>query len=89
VALFSDAYKKLFKSSSTVAEGEGAPVCGNCDITHGGLSLTETTAWKTSKERLMSLLDIDIAQLHRDELDEKVRSWKVGALPMGHQIDIP
>jgi hypothetical protein len=63
-----DAYKKLFQAK----EEKDAPVCGNCEITHGGLSLTETVAWVAAKKDLESSFHVDVAQLHRDELDERV-----------------
>lgn len=63
------AYRKLFpRDDGTTAQ----PACGNCDITHGGLSLSETPAWRTRKAALEQELGVKIEQRHRDELDSKV-----------------
>lgn len=69
------AYKKLFQEKDYNDAEQNQPVCGNCDITHGGLSLTETAAWKKAKEHLQSSLNVEVAQLHRDELDAKMSSY--------------
>ncbi|PWN87271.1 hypothetical protein FA10DRAFT_289331 [Acaromyces ingoldii] len=61
-------YKKLFGQRS---EGESA--CGNCEVTHGGLRLTETDAWRDAKKTMESSMGLVVQQLHRDELDERMR----------------
>ena len=48
------------------------PACAACDITHGGLHLDETAAWKAAKADLTKSGDLEIKQLHRDELDDAV-----------------
>lgn len=45
--------------------------CYACDLTHGGLRLNESTQWASTKRRIV---DVEIPQLHQDELSEKVRS---------------
>ena len=49
------------------------PTCAACDITHGGLSLDETSHWKAAKADLVDSGAVkEIKQLHRDELDPEV-----------------
>lgn len=51
------------------------PTCAACDITHGGLSLDETSQWKAAKADLVDSGAVkEIKQLHRDELDPEVRT---------------
>ncbi|KAI9815248.1 MAG: hypothetical protein M1827_002728 [Pycnora praestabilis] len=55
------AYRKLKAST------EDSP-CAACDLTHGGLSLTETAEWTATKRRIHA----EVKQLHTDELDADV-----------------
>jgi hypothetical protein len=45
-----------------------SPACSACDLTHGGLHLTETKAWSKSKGQIGA----NVYQLHRDELTPEV-----------------
>jgi hypothetical protein len=47
------------------------PACGACDITHGGLSLSETPAWVAAKKEIEAQ-GMKVVQWHRDEIDEAV-----------------
>ena len=61
-------YKKLTNKD------KDKPTCAACDITHGGLSLDETSQWKAAKKELVeSGVVKDVKQFHRDELDQEVR----------------
>ncbi|KAL2049399.1 hypothetical protein ABVK25_010303 [Lepraria finkii] len=51
------------------------PACSACDITHGGLHLDETAAWKEAKAEIASKGDVEVKQKHRDELSSDVRSF--------------
>ena len=55
------AYRKL------TAAADQSP-CSACDLTHGGLSLTESKEWTATK----SQIGAEVKQLHRDELDQEV-----------------
>ena len=55
------AYRKL------TAASDQSP-CSACDLTHGGLSLTESKDWVATK----SQIGAEVKQLHRDELDQEV-----------------
>ena len=48
------------------------PVCAACDITHGGLHLDETTEWKETKTEITKSGDVEVTQLHRDEMTGEV-----------------
>ncbi len=49
------------------------PTCAACDITHGGLSLDETSQWKAAKAELVQSGAVrEVKQFHRDELDAEV-----------------
>jgi len=54
------AYRKLTTPASA---------CAACDLTHGGLRLTETAEWTATKGRIGAV----VKQLHIDELDSDVR----------------
>jgi hypothetical protein len=54
------AYRKLTTPASS---------CAACDLTHGGLRLTETAAWTATKQQIGAV----VRQLHIDELDSEVR----------------
>jgi hypothetical protein len=43
------------------------------DITHGGLSLSETPAWKDAKQKIEAESGSNVVQWHRDELSPEVR----------------
>jgi hypothetical protein len=45
-------------------------ICAACDLTHGGINLTETEEWKETKAKIGA----DVKQLHLDELTEEVKS---------------
>ncbi|KAI4218967.1 MAG: hypothetical protein LQ349_008501 [Xanthoria aureola] len=52
------------------------PTCAACDITHGGLSLDETSQWKAAKADLVDSGAVkEIKQLHRDELDPEIKEF--------------
>ncbi|KAL8712153.1 MAG: hypothetical protein Q9220_003587 [cf. Caloplaca sp. 1 TL-2023] len=65
------AYRKL-------SSEKDKPACAACDITHGGLRLDETKAWKGIKDKLTTEEGLEIKQLHRDELDGKVKEFMQG-----------
>ncbi|KAK9234903.1 hypothetical protein V1525DRAFT_24852 [Lipomyces kononenkoae] len=46
---------------------ESSP-CPACDLTHGGLRLTETKEWRETKKQIGA----EVRQLHIDELDQEV-----------------
>ncbi|KIW12284.1 hypothetical protein PV08_09561 [Exophiala spinifera] len=51
--------------------------CAACDLTHGGLHLDESAAWKKTKARIGA----NVEQLHRDESTSEVRDFiKANAL---------
>ncbi|KAK9321351.1 hypothetical protein V1517DRAFT_326794 [Lipomyces orientalis] len=56
---FSYAARKLTASSSP---------CPACDLTHGGLRLTETKQWRATKDQIGA----EVRQLHIDELDQEI-----------------
>lgn len=49
--------------------------CAACDITHGGLSLSETPAWLEVKKKIQDSFEVKVVQLHLDELTPEVRSF--------------
>ncbi len=55
------AFRKL------TASADNSP-CSACDLTHGGLRLTETKEWSATKARIGA----DVRQLHRDECEGEV-----------------
>ena len=57
------AYRKL------TAAPDQSP-CSACDLTHGGLRLTESQEWTSTKSQICA----EVKQLHRDELDQEVES---------------
>lgn len=59
-------YRKLTSSKNN-------PACAACDITHGGLHLEETVEWKKVKQEIAN--DVDLKQLHRDELGVEVYAY--------------
>ena len=42
-----------------------------CDITHGGLSLSESQGWVETKKEIEQA-DMKVVQWHRDEISDKV-----------------
>ncbi len=48
------------------------PACAACDITHGGLHLDETAAWKEAKTEIIKGGDVEVKQMHRDEMTGEV-----------------
>ena len=69
------AFRKLTSRSSD-------PPCSACDLTHGGLRLTETKAWSATKKRIPA----DVRQLHRDEAPQEV--WLLGScIDVGVDVD--
>lgn len=53
---------------------DSEPTCAACDITHGGLSLSETKAWKQAKEEITAQdPHLRVVQWHRDEMNPQVR----------------
>ena len=46
--------------------------CAACDLTHGGLRLTETAMWASTKKRIGA----EVRQLHKDEADHEVRKHR-------------
>ncbi|KAI4268664.1 MAG: hypothetical protein L6R38_007769 [Xanthoria sp. 2 TBL-2021] len=63
-------YKKLTNKD------KDKPTCAACDITHGGLSLDETSQWKAAKADLLDSGAVkDIKQFHRDELDHEIKEF--------------
>ena len=61
------AYRKLTTPSSP---------CAACDLTHGGLRLSETDLWKDVKKQI----NANVRQLHIDELDQEVSIVKLSLL---------
>lgn len=54
-----------------------ANACAACDLTHGGLSLSETPQWTQAKGDIERDGNLRISQLHRDEVKEPLKSWLV------------
>jgi hypothetical protein len=50
------------------------PVCAACEITHGGLSLSESPEWLNAKEEIRKASDFEVVQWHRDEVSPEVRA---------------
>lgn len=60
--------------------------CSACDLTHGGLRLTETPMWSSTKKRIGA----EVRQLHKDEADREVRGHcgcLTGAESVSHDAD--
>ena len=51
------------------------PACAACDITHGGLHLDETAVWKEAKAEITKDGDVEVKQMHRDEMTGEVGSF--------------
>lgn len=75
-------YKKLTNKD------KDKPTCAACDITHGGLSLDETSQWKAAKADLLDSGAVkDIKQFHRDELDHEVCRLVPASFGLGSYAD--
>lgn len=61
------AYRKVTSAKDAEA------VCAACDITHGGLSLSETPAWVQAKGEIEASSNLKVVQWHRNELAPEVR----------------
>ena len=53
-----------------VTASKDESVCAACDLTHGGINLTDTEEWKETKAKIGA----DVKQLHLDELTDEVQS---------------
>lgn len=62
-------YRKLRTSSSS------SPACAACDITHGGLSLSETAGWTEAKRTLQEESGLKVVQRHIDEMSQGLKAW--------------
>ena len=47
------------------------PTCSACELTHGGLSLTESAEWKQAKSKIPA----EVKQLHQDELTPELSGF--------------
>ena len=63
---------KVKYSYKKICRTDGNPECAACQITHGGLSLNETSEWSKAKKELESEENIKVVQWHRDELSDQV-----------------
>lgn len=67
-------YRKL------TSDKQGDAPCAACDLTPGGLSLSETPAWQEAKKKIQDLLGLQVVQLHLDERTPEVSrdhcSWR-------------
>lgn len=74
---------KLTYGYRKMTSPEDKPACAACDITHGGLHLDETPAWKEAKAEI-NRDEVELKQLHRDELSGEVSllglkgAWLIG-----------
>ena len=50
------------------------PACAACEITHGGLHLSETAGWKEAKKQITEGGGVEVVQWHKDELNDEVGS---------------
>ena len=48
------------------------PACAACDITNGGLHLEQSAAWKEAKAEIGREGEVEVRELHRDELGDDV-----------------
>ena len=63
---------KLHYGYRKLTAPKAKPACAACDITHGGLHLDETAAWKEAKAELIKGGDVEVKQMHRDEMSAEV-----------------
>lgn len=70
---------KVKYSYKKICRTDGNPECAACQITHGGLSLNETSEWSIAKKELESEENIKVVQWHRDELSDQVRNFSSSA----------
>lgn len=61
---------KLDYARRKLSAAEDSTPCAACDLTHGGLRLSESAVWKEAKRRI----NAHIEQLHQDELTAPVSS---------------
>jgi hypothetical protein len=61
-------FGKLNYASRKLSCPADETVCAACDLTHGGLRLSESTEWKATKQKIPA----QIKQLHTDELTPEV-----------------
>ena len=63
---------KLNYSYRKLTASKDKPACSACDITHGGLHLDETPAWKEAKAEIERDGEggVRVRQMHRDELSD-------------------
>lgn len=61
-------YRKLRPGKSNSPQN---PACAACDITHGGLSLSESPKWTESKKEIERAGNLKVSQLHRDEVAQR------------------
>ena len=59
---------KLDYARRKLAAPADSPPCSSCDLTHCGLRLSYTAAWKEAKKRI----NAQVEQLHKDELSSEV-----------------
>lgn len=64
------------------APKDGPSPCAACDLTHGGLRLSESEQWKETEKQIAA----KVVKLHLDELDQEVRSQT--SLLIGSYIDL-
>ena len=59
---------KLDYARRKLSAPESSSPCAACDLTHGGLRLSESALWKDTRERV----DAHFEQQHQDELTSNV-----------------
>ncbi|KAK6371201.1 hypothetical protein LTS17_008932 [Exophiala oligosperma] len=62
---------KLNYACRKITASTDSSPCAACDLTHGGLKLDESAAWKKTKARIGAKVE----QLHRDESTSEVRDF--------------
>lgn len=63
------------------------PACAACDITHGGLHLEETAAWKEAKGEITKNRAVELKQLHRDQLSGAVSDLSIVTYRLGTSLN--
>ncbi|KAL9130775.1 MAG: hypothetical protein Q9217_001123 [Psora testacea] len=66
---------KLNYGYRKITASKDKPACAACDITHGGLHLDETVEWKKVKEEIASSGNVELKQLHRDEMGPEIKQF--------------
>lgn len=69
-------YRKMTSGSNCT------PVCGACEITHGGLRLDENDEWKAAKDQIRTESGLKVEQLHRNELSPEVFIFPFPSTPI-------